>query len=310
MIPRPMEGSGHGCAVRLPLIDSLITTGRWATADLNQVFCGHLICMNTWGYIASYGIFQAYYTSALDRSPADIAWIGSIQLFLTFFIGAFIGRYSDAGFLRMILLCGTFLIALGAFAASFATQYWQLLLSQGLCCGLGNGCLVTPAVSVISTYFERRRSLAIGIINCGGATGGVIFPAMARQLIPSVGFSWTMRAIGFVQLVSLLCACLGLRSRLPPRKISNRLGLTKFQGLDFTIFTIGTFFVSEPGDASLLCPTAATIPTDRTTDKVYRSTWPFSTDSTTYLSIVVRLSTLACHTKTPSTLFSSSMAPA
>lgn len=245
--------------------------------------------MNTWGYIASYGIFQAYYTSALDRSPAEIAWIGSIQLFLTFFIGAFIGRYADAGFLRVILLCGTFMIALGAFAASFATQYWHLLLSQGLCCGLGNGCLVTPTVSVVSTYFERRRSLAIGIINCGGATGGVIFPTMARQLMPSVGFSWTMRAIGFVQLSSLLCACLGLRSRLPPRKISKSVGLTKLISKDFTIFTLGTFFVSELGDAPLLCPTAASKPTDRTTNQVHRSTWPSSTDSTTYLSTVVRL---------------------
>jgi MFS family permease len=200
--------------------------------------------MNTWGYIASYGLFQAYYTSTLDRPPADIAWIGSIQLFLTFFVGALIGRFTDAGFLRTILLCGTLMITLGAFAASFATQYWHLILSQGLCNGIGNGCLVTPAVSVVSTYFRQRRSLAIGIINCGGATGGIIFPAMARQLIPSVGFGWTMRAIGFVQFSTLLCACLGLRSRLQPRSMSKGFGLTHFMGLDFTIFTAGTFFVS------------------------------------------------------------------
>ncbi|KAF5019792.1 hypothetical protein F66182_8161 [Fusarium sp. NRRL 66182] len=166
--------------------------------------CGHLLFMNTWGFINSFGIFQAYYTSFLGRQPSDISWIGSVQVFLSFFVGAFIGRYIDAGHLRLVLSCGTTLVIIGIFTASFSTQYWQLLLSQGLCCGLGNGFLVTPAVSVTSTYFARRRSLAIGIATSGSVTGGLVFSAMARQLLPSVGFGWAMRAIGFVQAGTLL----------------------------------------------------------------------------------------------------------
>ena len=131
--------------------------------------------MNTWGFINSFGIFQTYYTTFLKRDPSDISWIGSIQVFLSFFISAFVGGYIDSGHLRLLLSCGTVLVLIGIFTASLSTQYWQLLLSQGICCGLGNGFLVTPAVSGTSTYFDKRRSLAIGISTCGSVTG-LLYP--------------------------------------------------------------------------------------------------------------------------------------
>lgn len=61
------------------------------------VAAGHLVIMNTWGYINSFGVFQTYYATELGLPPATISWIGSIQVFLLFFIGTFTGRITDAG---------------------------------------------------------------------------------------------------------------------------------------------------------------------------------------------------------------------
>lgn len=61
------------------------------------VAAGHLVIMNTWGYINSFGVFQTYYSTELGLPPATISWIGSIQVFLLFFIGTFTGRITDAG---------------------------------------------------------------------------------------------------------------------------------------------------------------------------------------------------------------------
>jgi hypothetical protein len=61
------------------------------------VAAGHLVIMNTWGYINSFGVFQTYYATELQLPPATISWIGSIQVFLLFFIGTFTGRITDAG---------------------------------------------------------------------------------------------------------------------------------------------------------------------------------------------------------------------
>lgn len=39
-----------------------------------QACLAHLVICNTWGYINSFGIFQSYYTTTLNRSPSDSAF--------------------------------------------------------------------------------------------------------------------------------------------------------------------------------------------------------------------------------------------
>lgn len=200
--------------------------------------------MNTWGIVNSFGIFQAYYTTVLPgHTASEISWIGSLQVFLTFCIGAFTGRFTDAGFFRPVQIIGTCFVTLGVFTASAATQYWQLILAQGICMGLGNGFLFTPAISVVSTYFEKRRSLAIGLAAAGSTTGGLIYPAMARQLLSSVGFGWTMRAMGFVQLATLIFCNVVMRQRLPPRRSGSLVEWGAFKEAEYTLYALGMFFV-------------------------------------------------------------------
>ncbi|KAF7536593.1 hypothetical protein G7054_g4394 [Neopestalotiopsis clavispora] len=214
--------------------------GGWAAWMC--AICGHFVIANTWGFINSFGVFQSYYTTLLGRPPSDISWIGSIQIFLTFFAGTFTGRITDAGFFRPILLLGTVLIALGIFTTSVGTQYWHFILSQGICMGLGNGCLFCPAISVVSTYFEKKRSLAIGITAAGSVTGGLVFPAMARQLLPSIGFGWTIRAIGFVQVGTLVITNCFMKSRLPPRRTGSIVEWGAFKEPEYVCFALGMFF--------------------------------------------------------------------
>lgn len=133
---------------------------------------------------------------------------------------------------------------IGIFTTSVCTTYWQLFLAQGVCMGIGNGCLFCPALATVSTYFNKKRSLAIGMTACGSATGGLIFPAMARQLLPTVGFGWTIRAIGFVQLFGLVLANLGLKTRMPPRRTGALVEWAAFKELEYTFYAAGTFMVS------------------------------------------------------------------
>lgn len=127
--------------------------------------------------------------------------------------------------------------------ASLSTQYWQLFLAQGVCCGLGNGFLFCPMLSIVSTYFAKRRTFAIGICSCGSATGGLIFPAMFQQLIPKIGYGWTMRSMGFVTLACLIMCNILAKPRLPPRRTGPILELAAFSELPYTLFAIGMFLV-------------------------------------------------------------------
>ncbi|KAL1836857.1 hypothetical protein VTJ49DRAFT_4590 [Mycothermus thermophilus] len=201
----------------------------------------HLIVMNTWGMVSSFGVFQAHYTVSLSRPPSDISWIGSVQIFLLFFIGALAGRLTDAGYFRPVFLLGAALQIGATFAASAATQYWHVLLSQGIALGLANGLLFCPCMATLTTYFDRRRALAIGMAACGGATGGLVFPSIVRQMLPRQGMPAAMRALGYVQLAAFVVALVGLKRRVPPRRSGPWVEWRAFTEAEYALFVAGGF---------------------------------------------------------------------
>lgn len=146
-----------------------------------QVLVSHLLVVNGFGYLSSFGLFQRQWEETLGRSNADTAWVGSIQIFLLFFIGTLSGRAMDAGFFRSLVLCGCLMQLIGVFTTSAVNQYWQLVLAQGVLQGLGNGLLFTPLVALVSLHFVKRRAFALSIAACGAPVGGVIFSIVSNS---------------------------------------------------------------------------------------------------------------------------------
>lgn len=54
-----------------------------------QACMGHLVILNSWGMIATFGVFQTYYTSELGMEPSAVSWIGSMQMLGHFGLGTF-----------------------------------------------------------------------------------------------------------------------------------------------------------------------------------------------------------------------------
>ena len=150
---------------------------------------GFFVLFSTWGYANSFGAFQTYYTQTLPESPSTISWIGGIQVLLSLVTGLVSGRLLDAGFFVPVFFVGIVVQLLGIFLMSISTKYWQLFLTQGVISGLGAGIYFTPAVSLVSTYFDKRRGLAVGLATAGNSAGGVVYPLIVRELIPKVGFA-------------------------------------------------------------------------------------------------------------------------
>ena len=54
---------------------------------------------------------------------------------------------------------------------SFCKSYYQVFLAQGICVGLGAGCLFLPSVAIMASYFTSKRAFMTGIANAGGSIG-------------------------------------------------------------------------------------------------------------------------------------------
>ncbi|KAJ5154100.1 Major facilitator superfamily domain general substrate transporter [Penicillium coprophilum] len=193
----------------------------------SQVALAHFVIFNTWGYINSFGVFQTYYSQTLGHPPSDISWVGSIQIFLLFFIGTFSGRATDAGYFTFTLACGATLECFSIFMTSLCTKYWQLFLAQGVGQGIGCGLMFCPTLALVSTYFAKNRGIAIGIVASGSATG--------------VGYGWTIRTLGFISIATLTPCVLFLKQRLPPRKSGPIVEWAAFTELPYLLFAIGMF---------------------------------------------------------------------
>jgi MFS family permease len=125
---------------------------------------------------------------------------------------------------------------------SLGTEYYQIFLAQGLCVGLGTGCLFLPSVAIVATYFSTKRALATGITAAGGSIGSVIYPIVFRQLQPRIGFPWATRVLGFIALGTLTISVFLMKPRMPPpSKTRSLFDRGAFRSLPYVVFSLGMF---------------------------------------------------------------------
>lgn len=144
----------------------LVVVGAWACF------------FSSYGFVTSTGVFQNYYESHFlqDNSPSEISWILSIQAFFISLLAPFAGAFFDRNGPRLLVGLGSVLVVLGLFTLSASTEYYQIFLSQSVSCGLGMGMIFHGSVNSVSTWFQKRRGLALGIASSGSGVGGVTLP--------------------------------------------------------------------------------------------------------------------------------------
>jgi len=86
-------------------------------------------------------------------------------------VGAVAGPIYDAGYFRELLIGGSVMLVLGQMMLSLCKEYWQVLLAQAFCIGIGCGALFVPSVAILSTYFTTRLATAMGLAAAGSSVG-------------------------------------------------------------------------------------------------------------------------------------------
>ncbi|KAK4504018.1 hypothetical protein PRZ48_004933 [Zasmidium cellare] len=171
-----------------------------------QALAGFLVVFNCWGISNAYGLFQAYYEQYYipDQSPSSIAWIGSTQLCLVFGLGVPIGRLVDKGYFPIVFHLGVVITWLGLLFTSFCTSLPTLWLTQGFITGIGMGMAFCSGLVALMTWFDEKHiGMAMGFCAVGSCVGGIVYVLVARTLLVSVGFGWTMRVLALIAALTL-----------------------------------------------------------------------------------------------------------
>lgn len=123
-------------------------------------------------------------------------------------------------------------------------EYYQFLLSFGVCGGISASLLFNPALSAIGHWFCKRRAFATGVACTAGGLGGIAFSLIIQYLAPRLGFPWAIRIIAFISIGCLAVTNIFLRKRLPAKreaKILINFGLLR--DLKFAVTVCAVFFV-------------------------------------------------------------------
>lgn len=164
-----------------------------------------------------------------------------MQIFLMSILSPFTGRIFDSYGPRYLMLVGSFLHVFGVMMASLSFEYYQFMLSQGLCSAMGVSAIFLAAIGALSSWFKKRRGTAFGLYATGSSLGGVVFPVMMSRLVKTVGYGWAMRIAAFIILALLIVASFTVKTRhvYGRQPISRELLARPFHEKTFLLLLIG-----------------------------------------------------------------------
>ena len=121
------------------------------------------------------------------------------------------------GHFRALLISGTFFVTFGFMMTSISTQYWHILLAQGVSIGFGTCCLSIPSIALVPPYFTTKRARAMGLATVGSSLGGTLYPLIFQRLQPRIGFGWAVRVMGFMVFATCCYSIAVMRPRQKPK---------------------------------------------------------------------------------------------
>lgn len=99
---------------------------------------------------------------------------------------------------RAVTIAGAIMAGIFMLISCWAQNVTTLYFTVGIGVGFGFGLIYLPAIVSVTTYFEKKRSLATGIAVCGSGFGTFIFAPIINKLLFEYGWRGAMMIISSV----------------------------------------------------------------------------------------------------------------
>lgn len=142
-----------------------------------------------------------------------------------------IGRMVDKYGARIILSASTFLVGISFFFISFATQTWHLFVLYSIVSiGVGGASNVAGTILVMN-WFNKKRGLALGILEAGFGFGQMLIVPGSLLLIHAFDWRITILSLGLFLMIIVFPIVLFFIKNHPNDKGIQPLGGAVQEGL-------------------------------------------------------------------------------
>ena len=175
------------------------------------VGAGMLISCISMGSVFSLAVFLQPLTADTGWSRTGVSTAMTID-FLAMGVSAFgWGILNDRWGTRGVVLSGSVLLGAGLILASRASSLLEFQLLYGLIVGSAAGAFYAPLMAVVTTWFEKNRSLAVALVSAGMGMAPLTVAPFARWLITNYEWRPAMMIIGIVAWVLMIPTSLLIR---------------------------------------------------------------------------------------------------
>jgi MFS family permease len=211
--------------------------------------------------VYSFAVFLKPLSQEFHWSRSELSWALALMNLVVTFGSPVAGRVTDRFGGRAIVLPSIGLLGVVLLSFYFlSSSLWLLYVLYFLSGLVGLGITPVTYTRIVTTWFDRRRGLALGITTAGIGLGAFIMPLLAQWVITEAGWRWAYVALGLTALlIPLPLMALFLREALRPiTEASGPAGshrhnlpqaprLTKLKGIRTAVFwkmTIAFFLVA------------------------------------------------------------------
>jgi MFS family permease len=161
------------------------------------------------GVVYSFGAFFDSMAAEFEIGRGATALMFSITTALYFTLGLVTGRMADRFGPRPVVITGAIALGLGLIITSRVNSIWTGYATYGIGVGIAAACGYVPMVATVGGWFERKRTLALGLAVSGIGAGTLVFAPIANALIEAYGWRTAYVILGISGTSLLLIASLG-----------------------------------------------------------------------------------------------------
>uniref|UniRef100_A0A8C5ZJL6 Monocarboxylate transporter 1 n=1 Tax=Marmota marmota marmota TaxID=9994 RepID=A0A8C5ZJL6_MARMA len=147
-------------------------------------------------FAKSISVFYKEIEGLFDASTSEVSWISSIMFAVMYGGGPIssilVNKYGS----RLVMMAGGCLSGFGLVAASFCNTVQELYLCIGVIGGLGFAFNLNPALTMIGTYFYKKRPLANGLTMAGSPVLLAVLASLNQTLFDSFGCKGSFLILG------------------------------------------------------------------------------------------------------------------
>lgn len=179
-----------------------IPDGGWGWV---VVFASLVVSMIADGISFSFGLLYEEFKEEFQASNSKTSWIGSLFVSVPLITGPIMSALVDKYGCQSMTILGGVISAIG-FTISWKVNHIEVMyLTFGILSGLGLGlCYVTVVVS-IAFWFDKKRTLAVGLSAAGTGIGTFVFSPITTYLLYE--FHWRGTTLILAGVLLNMCVC-------------------------------------------------------------------------------------------------------